>query len=176
MIDEYDIYSGYVRTGGAMYGWAEKMIPIVTLKAQIRHIVAIEEGTSVGYGKSWKAPEDVLVATLGIGYADGYPRGMSNHKQVVRIGDNLYDVAGKVCMDMMMVNLGNIEKNPEIKDIKVGDYAALFGPKEEHEKNIGLRWMAEQLGPHASFYEILCQITKRVPLVYTNEEHKIDDK
>ena len=125
---------------------------------------------------AWQAPEDVLIATLGIGYADGYPRGMSNREKVVRIGDHLYDIAGKVCMDMMMVNLGNIEKNPEIKNINVGDYAALFGPKEEHENNIDVCWIAKQLGDYSSHLEILCGIAKRVPFIYTNDELTSDNK
>merc|ERR1712087_757484 len=148
---------GYVRVGGALYGYAPavkgvEMQPTVSLKAQIRHIACIERGTPVGDGqkKSWVAPDDVLIATLGIGYADGYPRGMSNQERVVRIGDELYDVAGKVCMDMMMVNLGSVNERPEIKDIKVGDYAVLFGPKEQHEKNVQVGWMAQQLGEHSS--------------------------
>ena len=53
-----------------------KVYPLVSLYAQIRHIAAIEKGTAVGYGGTWVAQEDVLIATLSIGYADGYPRGL----------------------------------------------------------------------------------------------------
>ena len=166
---------GYVRVGGALYGYAPagagvEMTPTVSLKAQIRHICAVAAGTPVGYGqaKSWVAPDDVLIATLSIGYADGYPRGMSNQQRVVRIGDELYDVAGRVCMDMMMVNLGNPSKNDEISKIKMGDYAVLWGPQAQHAKNVQVAWMAEQLGEYSSILEILCGInSQRVPICYT---------
>ena len=144
-----------------------EMLKTMSLKVQIRHIAEIEKGTPVGYGRTWVAEEDVLIGTLSIGYADGYPRGMSNKKNVVRIGDNLYDIAGLVNMDMVMINLGNPDKKPEIKNIKVGDYAVLFGPKNEHKKNITLEWMSKELGAFYSTLEITCGLTKRVPLVYT---------
>ena len=123
---------GYARTGSAIYGAVgeeskEECKRLVSLHARIRHIEKLQKGESVGYDRAFVAEEDVVIATLSIGYADGYPFGMTSKKQVVRIGDDLYDIAGRVAMDMFMVNLGNLEKNPQIKDIKVGDYACLFG-------------------------------------------------
>merc|ERR1719445_2322078 len=143
---------------------------LMTLCAHIRHIDEIKKGEFVGYGRVFQAEEDCLIATLAIGYADGYPRGMSAKKQCVRIGDYLYDVAGKVCMDMMMIDLGNAEKNKQIKDIKVGDYAVLFGPKEEHEKNMDLDTMSEMLGSYYSPWEITCGLTKRCPAVFVDDD------
>ena len=161
---------GFVRIGGAMYGKKlTNTTSLMSLHAQIRHIQEIKKGESVGYGRMFVAEEDCVIATLSIGYADGYPRGMSTKKQCIRIGDYLYGVAGKVCMDMMMVNLGNTEKNKQINDIKVGDYAVLFGPKEEHEKNIDLETMSKLLGSFYSPWEITCGLTKRCPAVFVDE-------
>eukprot|EP01083_Nonionella_stella_P008127 23468_1 len=163
---------GFLRTGGALYGLAGpskvELKPMMSLYAQIREIEDVKKGTPIGYGRTYVTEEDVVIATLAIGYADGYPRTMSNKKQCVRIGDEVFDVAGRVCMDLMMVNLGNKEKNPNIKNIKIGDYAVLFGPKHTHEKNLSLTEMVKALDANYSEWEITCGLTKRCPIVYVD--------
>ena len=165
----------YVRIGSAMYGYVLtikniKMYPLISLYAQIRHISLIKKNKSVGYNGKWinNEEDNVLIATLSIGYADGYPREMSNKKNVIRIGNYLYDIAGLVSMDMMMINLGNPDKKPYIKNIKIGDYACLYGPKIEHDKNLDLNDITKHLGKqYDTSWNIICNInTKRVPKIY----------
>merc|ERR1719420_1699926 len=101
---------GYCRTGGGMYGQRnfDFLKPCITLKAQIRHTHIAPKGAPIGYDRSWVAPEDVKIATLAIGFADGYPRACSNagsYGVAANIGvhGQHCQIAGKVCMDMMMV-------------------------------------------------------------------------
>jgi len=163
---------GYVRTGGALYGIIDEskqeLETMMSLHARIRQVEEIKKGEPVGYDASFVAEEDVLIATLSIGYADGVPRGLSNAKQCVRIGDYLYDVAGRVAMDMMMVNLGNAEQSPHIKEIKIGDYAVLFGPKHEHPKNILIPELLKVIGGQYNEYQITCGISQRCATVFVD--------
>merc|ERR1712013_979055 len=170
----------YVRVGGSLYGYGStvgdvKLRYLSTLKAQIRNLADVSKGTPVGYGQatSWVAPEDVTIATIGCGYADGYPFDMSQQRDAVRIGDERYDIAGRVCMDMMMLNLGT-DKNEKIK---VGDYAVLWGPKEEHQRNLDLEAMSDRMGECDRVYSLFCSVnSKRVHLSYaTDEEPARDD-
>merc|ERR1719159_1247819 len=78
----------------------------MTFKAKITHIMHVEQGTTVGYSRTWTTPERCLIATLGVGYADGYPRAGSRKAQV-SIRGRYYPIAGNICMDMTMINLGN---------------------------------------------------------------------
>ena len=87
----------------------------------------------------------------------------------VRIGDDRYDIAGRVCMDMMMLNLG--ARRPQMADIKVGDYAVLWGPKHQHSRNLDLEAMSQRMGECDRVYSLFCSVNcKRVHLVYTNDE------
>ena len=109
---------------------------------------------TVGYDRSWIAPRDCLIATLACGFADGYSRSHSS-KGVVGIRGKLYTVAGKVCMDMLMVDLGD----PAGCDVEVGDYATLFG-----EGGRSLRETAESLGTAQS--DVTCPIARRAARRY----------
>ena len=128
---------GYARSGGGMYGQRDHAFlqPVISLQAQIRHLHVAEQGAPVGYDRSWLAPEDVTIATLALGFADGYSRENSNTDAEVgygkagKVGINgrICDIAGKVCMDMMMVNCG--AGTPEELGLRVGDYAVLCTPR-----------------------------------------------
>jgi alanine racemase len=116
---------GYVRIGGAIYGQRPafpQLQAVSTLQAAVRHVAILKEGESVGYDRSYIAPHQVRIATLTIGFADGYPRELGNGKGQVAIRSKLYPVAGNVCMDMMMVELEGDET-----DVRVGDVAVLWG-------------------------------------------------
>ena len=118
--------AGFCRVGGALYGQRHHAVlkPVLSLKAQVRHVHRLEAGMTVGYDRSWIAPRDSVVATLSIGFADGYPRSLSN-QGVVHIRGHQFVVAGKVCMDMVMVDLG--AKGGPGESVRVGDYATLWG-------------------------------------------------
>lgn len=160
----------YVRVGGSLYGSTVGDVELrylSTLKAQIRHLTEVCEGTPVGYGQVWVASENATIATITCGYADGYPFDMSQQRDAVRIGDERYDIAGRVCMDTMMLYLGPT-KNTKIK---VGDYVVLWGPKQQHKANLDLEGMSDRMGERDRVYSLFCSVNfKRVHLMYTNDE------
>ena len=113
---------------------------------------------TVGYDRSWIAPRDSVVATLSIGFADGYPRSLSN-QGVVHIRGHKFVVAGKVCMDMVMVDLG--AKGGPGESVRVGDYATLWG-----DGGATLSETADGLGTAQS--DLTCDLSRRVARRYVN--------
>ena len=94
---------GYVRTGGAIYGQRpafKELQAVSTLLASVRHVAILKKGDTVGYDRAYVAPHDVRIATLTIGFADGYPRELGNGVGKVHIRGALFPVAGNVCMDV----------------------------------------------------------------------------
>lgn len=132
---------GFVRTGGAIYGQRPsfpQLRAVSTLMASVRHVATLKEGESVGYDRTYVAPMDVRIATLTIGFADGYPRELGNGVGRVSIRGNIFPVAGNVCMDMLMVELGPAgDKCGTGAQVVVGDNAILWGP-EDGEDGEGL--------------------------------------
>ena len=128
---------GYVRCGGAIYGQRpafKQLRAVSTLKASVRHVAVLKEGESVGYDRAYIAPRDVRIATLTIGFADGYPRELGNGVGKVSIRGAVFPVAGNVCMDMLMVDLGPAEDEGIGSQVGVGDVATLWGPETEHDE------------------------------------------
>lgn len=101
---------------------------------QVRHVAILKQGESVGYDRAYIAPSDVRIATLAIGFADGYPRELGNGVGKVAIRGSLFPVAGNVCMDMLMVDLGPAQAaDSPGSSIVVGDTAILWGPAHDEE-------------------------------------------
>lgn len=154
-----------VRPGIMLYGChpsphtaAEaKLLPALSLRAKVMYFKVILKGSSVGYGRTWTAPENCRAVTLPIGYADGYSRGLSNKGQALLRGRR-YPVVGTVCMDQLVVNIGDGEAYN-------GDEAVLIGRQGEEE--ITADDLAAQLGTIS--YEVLTGISQRVPRIYINE-------
>lgn len=145
---------GYVRSGGAVYGQRPAFThlrAVSTLTASVRHIATMEKGESVGYDRAYIAEKNVRIATLSIGFADGYPRELGNGKGKVSIHGKKYPIAGNVCMDMLMVDLGSVEDESNCgTEICVGDIAYLWGPENDDlvdggEGNIRLQDIAKTL-------------------------------
>ena len=142
---------GFVRTGGAIYGQRPfmQLRAVSTLVASVRHVATLREGDSVGYDRAYVATTSVRIATLTIGFADGYPRDLGNGVGRVSIRGHLFPVAGKVCMDMLMVELGAASdiESPGA-NVVVGDTAILWGPEdgEDGEGHVRLRDVAKALG------------------------------
>jgi len=139
---------------------AEQLAEAMTLVAKVTNVMVVEKGQSVGYSRTWCAPDRCVIATLGIGYADGYPRAASNKAQV-SIRGRYYPIAGNVCMDMTMVNLGEV--NGLGREVQVGDDAVLFGPGG---------FTASELAFHCGTiqHELLSGLTRRVQRIYINDE------
>jgi alanine racemase len=129
--------------------------PGLSFLTRVAFIKQIEKGTTIGYGRTWSAPEDTYIATIPAGYADGFNRLFSNRGRVL-INDRSYPIVGRVCMDQSMVNLG-----PKT-EVKVGDEVVLIGRSGGLEITAD-EW-AEQLDTIT--YEVTCQINQRVQRIF----------
>ena len=128
-----------------------KFKQVMSLYTKVAMIKKIPAGDQVGYGLTYTAKEDEYIATLPIGYADGFIR--KNQGRKVYINGKYYEIVGRVCMDQMMVRVD--------ENVKIGDQVEIFG---EH---ISLESMAKDLDTIS--YEVLCLISKRVPRVYVQD-------
>jgi alanine racemase len=154
-----DSWFDMVRPGIALYGYSPvgsadttlPLEPVMELKSQIVFIKKIKKGETVSYGRHWTAPEDTWIGTLPLGYADGLPRALENFS--VRIRDGFYPLAGRVCMDQCMVNLGGET------DIERWEEATIFGGSAASAWGI-----AGKVGTIP--YEVTCNVSRRVPRIY----------
>ena len=157
MTYHHDEKSNMGRLGITMYGCSPngeeetKFKQVMSLYTKVAMIKKITAGDRVGYGLTYTAKEDEYIATLPIGYADGFIR--KNQGRKVYINGKYYEIVGRVCMDQMMVRVD--------ENVKIGDQVEIFG---EH---ISLESMAKDLDTIS--YEVLCLISKRVPRVYVQD-------
>lgn len=124
--------------------------PLMTLKARVLSVKEVPAGTAVSYGRTHTLTRDSRLAVLGIGYADGLSRKCSDALKVW-LGGQLVPLVGRVCMDLCMADVTGL-------DVKVGDEAEVYGPHAPIEA-------AAQLAGTIQ-YELLCNVSKRVPRVY----------
>lgn len=151
-----------VRPGLALYGlMPEKSVadkvnlkPALTLKSKVLSIKSLQKGDTTGYALKYYAPEDTKIAIIPIGYGDGFYRTLTNIARVI-IRDKIYPVVGTICMDQLMVKIGNDE-------IKTEDDVILIGSSSNCK--IEAYDIASLVGTIP--YEVLTLITKRVPRVY----------
>lgn len=130
--------------------------PVMRLKSRIAMLKWVEAGTTISYARRFTAEARTLIASVPVGYADGYPRALTNKGEVLIRGQRAR-VAGTVCMDWIMLDVTNV------KDVTIGDEVILMGPD-----NCGNQIYAEELAEWAGTipYEIFCGISKRVPRIY----------
>nr|WP_320133171.1 alanine racemase [uncultured Holophaga sp.] len=155
-----------VRPGVIVYGYypdtnTPRTIPLqpgLSFLTRVSFLKKVPEGTAVGYGHTWKAPRPTWIATIPVGYADGFNRLFSNSGRVL-IGGRFYPVVGRVCMDQIMVDLG-----PETS-VAFGDEVVLIG-RSGQEEITAAEW-ARKLGTIT--YEVTCQIAARVARVYETD-------
>ena len=148
-----------VRPGIMIYGFypspqTPQTIPLkpgMSFKTRVSFLKRVTKGTSIGYGRTWVASEDTWIATFPAGYADGFNRLFSNKGRVLINGCS-YPIAGRVCMDQSMTNLG------PGTDVKVGDEVVLIGSSGKEEISVN-EW-AQKLDTIT--YEVTCQINSRV--------------
>jgi len=163
ILDLPEAYLDLVRPGIMIYGYypsAEvsrslKLRPALTLRTEVAYLKEVLHGTSVSYGRTFVASRRTRVATLPIGYADGYSRLLSNSGEALIHGCRV-PVIGRVCMDMIMVDV------TEIPQVRPGDEAVLYGRQGETE--ISVEEVAAKIGTIS--YEVVCAISHRVPRVY----------
>lgn len=129
-----------------------------TWTSRVNFIKRVAAGETVGYGRAWTAERDTWVATVAVGYGDGYSRLLSSRGRML-INGRSYPVAGRVCMDQTMLDLG-----PQTPEVQVGDEVVLIGTSGD--QRIGVEEVAGLMGTIT--YEVTCLITARVPRVYTS--------
>ncbi len=130
--------------------------PAMTLKANVILVKDVERDTCISYGRTFKTARESRIATIPIGYADGYTRLLSNKGQVLVNGEKV-PVVGRICMDQCMIDVTDA-RHP----VSVGDEAVLFGRQGGEEISVGE--VASAIGTIS--YEVLCIIGKRIPRVY----------
>lgn len=153
-----------VRAGITLYGlWPSEEVskdiinlkPVMSLKSHISYVKTLEAGIRISYGGTYVTPSERRIATIPVGYADGYSRGLSN-KGYVLIHGKKAPICGRVCMDQFMVDVTDI---PEAEE---GDAVTLLGT--DGNLTITMEELGELSGRFN--YEFACLITPRVPRVY----------
>lgn len=157
-----NLHFDMVRLGLGLYGidgsgaLQYKLKQISTLTTVIAQIKEVKAGETVGYGRIGMAHQDMRIATICVGYADGYPRALGNGRAHVLIHDKPAKTIGAICMDMCMVDITAI---PEAKE---GDEVLVFGPQ------LPVTQLAQWSDTIS--YEVMTGISQRVKRVYVNEE------
>lgn len=155
----YDDRSDLARLGIILYGLKPDaslelpvdLSPVMTLRSTVSLVKTIEAGTPVSYGRTFVSEHEMNIATITCGYADGYPRALSNVGEILVHG-NRCRIVGRVCMDQFMVDVTGI-------DVCEGDTVTLIGEEG------GERITADDLGSLTGTigYEIVCSVSERVP-------------
>jgi alanine racemase len=164
IIDLPQTHLDLVRPGISIYGLypsAEvqrsrlSLRPAMSLKARVAQVKKVPAGFPVSYGVTYQTPVPTVLATLPVGYADGYPRLLSSRGKVFIHGQRA-PVVGRVCMDFCLVDVGHVP------DVAVGDEVVFFG--RQGGAVLPVEEVAEALG--TINYEVICMVNGRVPRVY----------
>lgn len=161
--------STMVRIGGLLYGLGGDVLPrgfvgpelrpVMSLQTQISFLKQVPAGTTIGYGATFTTESESLIATLPIGYHDGYPRSLSNKGKVL-INGQFAPVVGRVSMDWTTVDV------TDVPEVKVGDAVMLIGSQGDSSITV------EDIAAAANTisYEITCGISNRVPRKYISQK------
>lgn len=162
-------WGNMVRPGGALYGlWRDvlslsvgdpKLLPVMSLHARIIMLKWVPAGETIGYGCTFEASRRSLIATLPIGYHDGYMRGLSNRANVI-VHQKYVPVVGRVSMDLTLIDV------TDVSDVAIDDRVTLLG-FDSPDSNLSVN--AEDLARIAGTisYEVTCGVSARVPRIYT---------
>jgi len=157
-----------VRPGGSLYGFtrdvfptnidAPRLQPVMSLHSRIMLLKRVPNGEKLGYGCAFETKRDSLIATLPVGYDDGYSRALSNRARVI-VREKFAPVAGRVSMDLTLVDV------TDVSGVSLDDHVTLLG------RDARLSIAAEDLGELAGTisYEITCGVSNRVPRIYKDE-------
>lgn len=163
-IEDYpDTYCDMVRAGIILYGLSPSaklygkldLIPAMTLKTSIAYVKTLKKGACVSYGRTFTAENDMKIATVPIGYADGYIRRNAQNGYMLVNGKKA-KIVGRICMDQTMLDVTDID------DVKTGDEVIVFGTGKNGSPTADS--IAENTG--TINYEVVCLVGKRVPRVY----------
>lgn len=153
----------FIRPGISLYGYYPDdeyydiktgLKPVMNFKSKVRFIKKVPKGKSISYGRRYFTDKDTYIASIPVGYGDGYPRSLTNKGEVI-IKKKKYDIVGTVCMDWVMIDIG---PNPEVK---INDEVILFGAE----------YPVYEVAKHSGTipYEITSNITQRIPRIYINK-------
>lgn len=165
VIDHPEANFDAVRPGIALYGLYPsefvqknkiKLQTAMTLKVQVAQVRVIPKGTKVGYGCRFTAKEDMRIATIPIGYADGFTRMLKNGEVLVK--GLKAQVIGTICMDQCMINIDNFPT------VEIGDEVIIIGKQGDNQ--IKIEDIAKKL--NTINYEVACMISFRIPRIYIN--------
>lgn len=171
IIDLPETYLDAVRAGIILYGYypsdmvdKERLSvkPALTLKTKVAHVKKLDKDMYISYGRSFKTERESVIATLPIGYADGYSRALSNKGKVI-VNGKFASIVGNVCMDQCMIDV------TDVGEVKVGDEVILLG--EQGDIKFNADDIAEIMG--TVNYEIICMLKQRVPRVYIKDGEAI---
>jgi len=170
IIEFPEAYFNMVRCGIATYGIYPsdmvnqqdiKLIPAMEIKTHVIYVKEVEAGIGISYGATYITDKKTKIATIPVGYADGYSRNLSNFGKVI-IHGQYAPIIGRICMDQFMVDVTNID------EVKQGDTVTLLGRDET--AFISAEELAEW--SHSFAYELVCTVGKRIPRVYSETQHE----
>ena len=153
----------YVRIGIGMYGIFNNIShknnsktpinlkPVLSLKSRVTSVHKIHKNDSVSYGRKYVATKDTTIATVAIGYADGYPRALSNKNINVLVNNNFAKIIGTICMDQLIIDIS------DIPNISVGDIVTLIGDNDKISVE-NLSYKSNSISN-----ELLCRFGSRLP-------------
>lgn len=172
-LTDLSLHYDMVRVGLAMYGLypaphlreAAELKPVMQIKARVTQVKTIEAGTGVSYGYKFIADRQMRLAVVGIGYADGIPRNLSNKMQVIVRGELVRQV-GAITMDQLMIDVS------ALPDLQVGEVVTILG--QEGDRQITADDWANTLGTIS--WEILCSFKHRLPRVAVSQPLELQEE
>ena len=166
-IDTPELAVNMLRLGISLYGLYPskyvdkdrvKLQPVMAYKTKVVHVKTVPADTGISYGLIYHTPKEETIATIPVGYGDGYTRLLTGKAEVLIRGQRA-PVVGNICMDQCMVQVSHIP------DVAVGDEVVLFGKQGDQE--ISADELAESIG--TINYEITCMVNHRVPRIYSGK-------
>lgn len=163
-----------VRVGISLYGLYPSaevnrrhvlLKPAMTLKTEVVHVKRVAAGSGISYGATYRPAREETIATLPIGYADGFNRLLSNRGSALVRGRRV-PIVGRICMDQTMIKI------PDDVDVRVGDEVVLYGRQGDAE--IHVDEVAALLG--TINYEVTCMVSRRIPRVYKRDGQRIETR
>ncbi len=171
-IEDYPAtYCNMVRAGVILYGLAPSPLlsdrlplkPCMTMKTVISHIKTLKKGATVSYGRTFTAEKDMKIATVPVGYADGFIRAYAKDGYMI-VGGKRADIVGRICMDQTMLDVSGID------DLHIGDEVIVFGTGENGERTADdLALCADTIN-----YETVCTVSKRVPRIFLKRDKVLE--
>ena len=172
MLDIQHAHMDLVRIGIALHGLYPSddvnkanvtLEPTLSLTSHVSHVKWVEAGTQISYGGTYVTKRKSRIVTVPVGYADGYPRSLSNKGMVIIQGTRL-PIVGRVCMDFFMIDATALE------EVHVGDKVTLIGKEKKECITVAeLSTLSERF-----HYEFICDLSKRIPREYLSNEQIIE--